>query len=348
MKLALKILAGLLGLVVLGACGFYGYIETTWDQDLSAVPKPALKASTDPEVVRRGEYIVHSVAHCSICHVPPEVTAKRQPGEHPAMAGGYEWKMGPVGTLRSRNITPDPETGIGNWTDEELARAIKLAVGRDGKQLTFMSMSCPPLADEDVVAVVSYLRSQPPVKNRIDPHEVGFLGKWMATKVGPDFRRPFLERLTYAPPSDEPSAARGEYLARGPGWCVGCHTGFNMLEMRLEGPDFAGNAMAEPDHEDETMEYVAPNLTPDPETGHITAWDEDQFVRRFQAGRVLKTSKMPWEAFREMTESDLRSIYRYLRSLPPTKNPIGPTHRKVGTQPGAAAAPAPATTGQVP
>lgn len=333
MKSVLKVLGAMLLLLVAVVGSWVAYISATWDKDYSAVEKPPLKASTDPEVIRRGEYLVHSVSHCSICHAPLEVTMKRQVGEHPAMPGGFEWKMGPLGTLYSRNITPDPETGIGKWTDEELARAIRWGVGPDGKALVFMSMSVPDFADEDLVAVISYLRSTAPVVQKNKPHAPGFILKWMATKAGPDFRKRNLKPLKYVAAAEAPSVARGDYLAHGPGWCVACHTGFDMLDMTITGPEFAGNDEPEPDHEDEQMEFVIPNLTPDPDTGHIASWSEAQFVQRFRAGRVIKSSKMPWEAYREMTDADLRSIYQYLRTVPPAKKLIGTPYRKVGTKP---------------
>ncbi len=333
MKRALKIVGGLLLLLVVGIAGFAGYISATWNKDFSATEKPAIKASTDPEVIKRGEYIAHSVAHCSICHAPEAATRKREVGEHPSMIGGYEWKMGPLGHLHSRNITPDPETGIGKWTDEELARAIKWSVGRDGKMLTFMSLAVPAMADEDVLAVVSYLRATPAVKHENQPHEVGLLLKWLASNLSPDFRKPFLEKLKYAPPAAEPTLARGEYLARGPGWCVGCHTQFDLMAMKPASADFAGSASPEPDHADQTMVFRVPNLTPDPKTGHIASWDEEHFVARFRAGRAIQSSKMPWEAYREMTDADLRSIFRYLKTVPPSEHYIGPTYRKKDEDP---------------
>lgn len=326
----LKVLAGMIALVFAGVGAFVAYVLATWDKDYSGVERPAIAASTDPAVVARGEYIAHSVSHCSICHVPFETTVKRKPGEHPPMAGGFEWKMGPMGTLHSRNITPDAETGIGSWTDGELARAIRYGVGKDGKLLPFMSMAVPDMADEDLTAVVSYLRSTAPVKQPNRPHDLGLLMKWLATKMGPDWRKQVLKPNPYVAAGDTPSVARGKYLAYGPGWCIACHTGFDLMEVKLTGPEFGGNTEAEPDMEDPTMEYVTPNLTPDAETGHIASWSEEQFVQRFRAGRVLRTSKMPWEAYREMTDADLRSVYQFLRTLPPAKNKVGPTHRKAG------------------
>ena len=328
----LKVLAALLLLVVVAIGGYAAYISATWDKDYSGVEKPKVSPG-DAALIARGEYLAHSVAHCSVCHVPEAVTMKRQPGEHPAMSGGYEWQMGPIGTLRSRNITPDPETGVGKWTDEELARAIKWGVGRDGKLLVFMTMSCPPMADEDVRAVVAYLRSTTPVKNAVAGHDVTLMGKWFATMVSPDYRKQFFEALAYAPPAEQPSLERGKYLAHGPAVCVGCHTEFDMMTFKMSGAPFAGNPQAEPDHKDEAYVYRIPNLTPDPETGHIASWDEEQFVGRFRAGRVLQTSKMPWEAYREMTDADLRSVYRYLKSLAPVKHYVGPTRRKADEDP---------------
>lgn len=333
MKLILKLFGGALVLVLAAVGGYAGYISATWDKDYSSVEKPAIKASQDPEVIKRGEYIAHSVAHCSVCHVPEETTMKRQPGERPVMSGGYVWDMGPIGKLHSRNITMDKETGIGGWTDEEIARAIRWGVDKNGKQLTFMTMSAPAMSDEDLTAVVSYLRTTPAEKKAIPGHEVGILGKWMASMVGPDFRKQFQQLVKYAPPADEPSLARGEYLAKGPAACFGCHSPFNMMTMKVEGALFSGSSQPEPDGKDPTMVYRMPNLTPDPDTGVMAKWDEEQFVSRFKAGRLKPSSKMPWEAFREMTDSDLRSVYRYLQSLPPVKNYIGPSHRKASEDP---------------
>jgi mono/diheme cytochrome c family protein len=332
-KTVLKVVGGVLLLIICGVAAFVGYVSATWDKDYSATPRPAVKASTDPEVIRRGEYLAHSVAHCSVCHVPEDVTAKREPGEHPAMVGGFVWRMGPLGTITSRNITPDKETGIGNWTDEDLARAIKFTVGRDGKLLPFMSLTVPAMADEDVEAIISYLRSTQPTVRPNTPPEPGILLKYLATKVGPSFREGFLKDLKYVAASEEPSLERGKYLAHGPGWCVGCHSPFNMLEMKPSGPQFSGSSDPEPDHKDASMVFRIPNLTTDPETGHMANWDEDHFVARFKAGRAIASSKMPWEAYREMTDSDLRSIFRYLKTVPPTKNYVGPTWRKKDEDP---------------
>jgi hypothetical protein len=80
------------------------------------------------------------------------------------------------------------------------------------------------------------------------------------------------------------------------------------------------------------MEFVPPNLTADP-SGYTGRVSEDAFVARLRTGRSITSSIMPWESFKIMTDVDLRSIYRYLRSLPPVHNALGPSHRKKGTWP---------------
>jgi hypothetical protein len=76
---------------------------------------------------------------------------------------------------------------------------------------------------------------------------------------------------------------------------------------------------------DPTRVIVTPNLTPDPETGRITSWTEEQFLARFRAGAVIKGTHMPWAAFGRMSDDDVRAIYRYLRTLPPVENETGPS-----------------------
>src|SRR4029079_685610 len=146
-----------------------------------------------------------------------------------------------------------------------------------------------------LTAVVSYLRSTAPVSQANRPHEMGIILKWFVTKFGPDFRRRFQNPLRFAAASAEPSVQRGEYLARGPAMCFGCHSPFDMMGGTFSGPEFSGSSQAEPDPENSNMVFRTPNLTPDRETGYITAWSEEQFVARFRAGRNIRSSKMPWE-----------------------------------------------------
>ncbi len=115
--------------------------------------------------------------------------------------------------------------------------------------------------------------------------------------------------------------------------CTGCHSQFSMKTFKPVGPK-AGGGTPEPSHgADSDMEFVTPNLTSDP-TGVTGKLDENAFVARILHGRVHAGSIMPWENFQDTTETDLRSVYRYLRTLPPVQNDVGPSYRKVGWKPG--------------
>jgi hypothetical protein len=122
-----------------------------------------------------------------------------------------------------------------------------------------------------------------------------------------------IERVT-----PDSSAAYGKYLAYNVANCLGCHTPFNMQKMEFEAPHFRGGSVME----ESIHIFTSPNLTPDPKTGHIVNWSEQAFVSRFQGGRVYEDSPMPWEAFSNMNERDLKAIYRFLQSLEPVENKI--------------------------
>jgi mono/diheme cytochrome c family protein len=298
------------------------------DFKMPDAPFPKIKASSDPAVIAQGAYIAHHVAHCSSCHAPPEAMERKgelklAPGKDP-VSGGYVFKAGPFGTYVASNLTPDKETGIGNYTDEELARVIRHGVKRDNVFAPFMRLAVGPMADEDLVAVISWLRTQKPVKNQVQAEEFGLIAKLLNGK----FKWNDAQAPPYVAPG-EISVKRGNYLADGPGMCMGCHTAADPMEgFAFVGEPYSGAAEPEPDPTDESKVIIAPNLTPDEKTGHIAKWDEDAFVARFKAGRVIKGSKMPWEAFKGMTENDMRSIYRYLKSLKPVENDVGKTWRE--------------------
>jgi mono/diheme cytochrome c family protein len=271
-------------------------------------PMPEIHASADPAVIVRGGYLVNGAAHCAECH-----------GE--TLSGGHEFQL-PVGTVRVPNITPDPETGIGRYSDEELARALRYGVHPSGRaMIPFMPFN--DLADDDLTAVISYLRAQPPVSHQVPAHELNAAGKvvkaWVLEPKGPEET----PKKTMKP---APTAAYGEYLANHVANCVGCHTKVNLRTGEFDGPKFGGGAVHE-STKDPKKKFVSPNLTPDSSSGWITDWSEDMFVARLKAGRVHDDSPMPWQAFKNMSDDDLRAIYRYLRTLQPMSGGPDPAKR---------------------
>lgn len=328
----LKILAVVLAVVVAFVAAAYVYISLTWLRDYSSTPLPDIHASTDPEVIARGEYIANAVTHCSACHL----LANFKPGTpinwEQGMTGGYVWDIPLFGKFVAANLTPDPDTGIGAMTDPQLARAIRHSVDRNGRILPFMRLAVGDLSDEDLTAVVSYLRSRPAVRQENPKEEWGLMAKALSGSFTPR-TGPFPAHVA---PAAEPTVERGRYLAEGAAACVLCHTERDSLTFAMTGTPFSGaTAMPSPDPTDAAYEFVFPNLTPDPETGHITSWSEDAFVQRLRGGRIYAGSEMPWENFQRMTETDIRSIYRFLRTVPPVKQVVGPTRRKVGEKPAA-------------
>lgn len=217
-------------------------------------------------------------------------------------------KAGPFGTFYPANLTPDPETGLGKLSDAQVARVIRHGVAPDGMLDPLMTFAVGPIADEDLVAVISYLRSIKSVKNAVPKDEWGFLAKALAGKFNPNMAKApaFVKEK-----EGEPSVERGEYIANGPALCAGCHSPYDVADgFKLKGEKFSGSFQADPDPFEDGMEIQEPNIT---KKGVLANFDEQQFVDRFKkGGRAFKGSKMPWENFAKMTEDDLKSIYRYL------------------------------------
>ena len=105
--------------------------------------------------------------------------------------------------------------------------------------------------------------------------------------------------------------------------CAECHTKRNLIDGSFTGQRFAGGMEFQVDG-DPNKVIVSPNLTPS-KTGRITSWSEEQFVGRFGAGVGIPHTHMPWRQFQRMSETDVRAVYRYLRTLPPSDHDPGPS-----------------------
>jgi len=281
-------------------------------------PFPNLHATNDSATIARGKYLAYGPAHCSGCHTPAENHEKINMGEELPLKGGLNFDL-PIGTLYSKNITPDDETGIGKLPDSVIARSLRYGVARDGRAL-FDFMPFHNLSDEDLVAVLSFLRSQAPVENKVKDNELNFMGKavkaFLIKPVGPDGE---VEK-TITP---DTTADYGKYLTHYVTNCRGCHTNRSLMTGEYTGPFFAGGLKLEAA---DGSYCVTPNLTPDKETGKLTGWTQQQFIDRFRLKKIITASDMPWDQFRKMSDNDLKAIYQYLVSLEPVKNATGPTY----------------------
>ncbi len=328
----LLIVAGsVVGLLACSSAGAVAFAKLQGDPVFD-LPNTGLKASSDPALIAEGEYLFHGPMHCTACHdTSKEVAFSRKPGDKVEPIGGMTWDMGPLGRPVSANLTSDVATGVGGKSDEHLARVIKHGVGEDGKLRVFMAIAVPSVTDREVVALLSYLRTLPPKVHQVEEERWGVMGELMIAlgKIAPKAMPP----AAWVAAPEEPTVERGSYLANGPAMCALCHSPYDFLDgMALKGDAFSGCFAAEPGHEDTTIELCPPNLTPHPTAGHITGWSEDVFVARMKSGAFTsKDTTMPWVNFSNMTEVDLRSIYQYLRALPPSARDPGPPVRKVGS-----------------
>jgi mono/diheme cytochrome c family protein len=278
---------------------------------------PALRASADPAVIARGRYLVHGPAHCVDCHSAPGAVA----GGERALSGGVEFRL-PIGTIRSANLTADRDTGIGAMRDEEIARSLRYGVRRDGRALApFMPFG--DLSDADLAAIISYLRTQRPVKNQVETRALNPLGHLVAAFVLKP-KGPTAPIAAQVPA--QATADYGRYLAHNVANCVGCHTQRDMRTGQFTGPTLAGGLAMK----SETLAgvaFVTPNLTPAARTGRIAGWTEEVFVARFQMGKGAEGSPMPWASFGRMSDDDLRALFRYLKSVRPVESDTGDSVR---------------------
>lgn len=275
---------------------------------------PALAAS--PAEIIRGKYIFGATGGCG-CHTEPK---------GPANAGGRKYS-GPFGTVYSNNITPDTKTGIGAWTDEQIVTAIRLGRRPSGERLLpvhpFTSFN--GMAEEDLRALVSFLRSVPPVSRPNTPKKIAvpmfesvFLPAWLMT---------FAATGTPPPAAPVSGVARGEYLVRAVGHCGECHTPRSALTMAVDNSRFlAGNPKKTGPEGQAT-----PNITPDKTTG-LGDWTEEQIVTYLGTGNrpdgdvagglMGETIQGTLAGYKDLTKADLQAIARYLKSIPAVKNRI--------------------------
>lgn len=280
-------------------------------------PYPGIQASTDSSIIARGRYLAFGPGHCADCHGDPNARELMLKGQEVPLTGGMPFKL-PIATIYVKNITPDMETGIGKLTDKEIARMLRYGVRPNGTAgLDFMPFH--NATDEDLTAIISFLRSQQPVKHKVPDHEINAMGRvvnaFLIKPVGPSGEVP------KSIPRDT-TAAYGQYLANSIANCVGCHTNRDMMTGAAIGEPFAGGLHMESAIDPEKYSIITPNLTPDP-TGKLYGWSQEQFIKRFRQGRINPHSHMPWPSFSRMSDDELKALYNYLQSLKPVKNEIG-------------------------
>lgn len=261
----------------------------------------------------RGAYLVRA-GGCVACHTDEK-------GGGPPFAGGVALKT-PFGTFYTPNITPDPETGIGGWSDAEFLAALKRGLRPDGAPYypAFPYTTYARMTDEDALAIKAYLFSLPPARKPNREHELKFPFGWRWTVSV--WRALFFDETPFQPNSARSEEwNRGAYLVEALAHCGECHTPRNVLGALKRDMWLAG-AREGPEGE------IAPNITPDPKTG-IGDWSEGDIVTLLKEGVTPDYDNVQGtmeEAVRHglshLSEADLKAIAVYLKSVPPIENAV--------------------------
>jgi mono/diheme cytochrome c family protein len=315
MKLSLVVLLVVVAILVIGITRTIG-----WRPFLGPRVRPLTSRVFErtPARLERGKYLVEDVAPCLDCHSPHDWTQHDAPIPAGMLGAGEDMSMlkGLPGRIVAPNLTPDPETGTGNWSDDALARAIREGIGHDGRTLFPMMPyeNFRRLSDEDLASIVVYLRSLPPVRNVLPKTDIIFPVKYLIRSVP--------QPITEPVPSPDLSTQvkRGEFLVTVAG-CADCHTPQDKGQP-LAGMDFGGGMI----FDGPWGRVATPNLTPDP--SGIPYYDEALFVQAIRTGYVKArplNQIMPWHFYRNMTDEDLKAIFAYLKTLAPVKHAVDNT-----------------------
>lgn len=274
-------------------------------------PAPDIQVEVTPERVKRGEYLANHVNACLSCHSP--LTEQHLPKPGMIGAGGrlFARADGLPGDIWSTNLTPDKETGLGNWTDGEVIRAVREGVSKDGHAL-FPLMPYPnyrEMSDEDVEAIVAYLRSLAPVKNAAPKTELDFPVSIIVNTIPKPLEGP----VAKAP---QAGVARGAHVLKMAS-CAECHTPMDKGEP-LPGKYLAGGQ----EFKDNGHPIKMPNITQDKESG-IGAWTDPQIEAAIRFGQrpdgKMLSPVMPWGAYNKMDKEDMKALVAYLRTVPAVK-----------------------------
>jgi mono/diheme cytochrome c family protein len=269
---------------------------------------PRLARAAEADLVARGQYIFALAGGCG-CH-----TAE----DGPVNAGGRPLKT-PYGTFYGTNITPDPTHGIGKWTNRQVIDSIRLGVRPDGSVLSPV-MPYPAfsgMTDEDVTALVAYLRSVPAVARANQPHALSLPFVGLAMRA---WRWLFFDPGSAPARAPEAGVERGRYISEHVAHCQECHTPRTRTGTLDRSLYLAGN-QAGIDGE------VTPNITPEVKTG-IGEWSEDEIVSLLQTGfrpnfdnvqglMALVIEGVREGGYKDMTQEDALAVARYLKSVPP-------------------------------
>ena len=271
------------------------------------------RAAPAETLFERGAYLVNTVAACGRCHTPRLAEGKPDPAME--LAGGFAFADPAIGHIVGPNLTPDRETGLGKWSEEQIVTALRYGTRPDGTVIgppmpvdTYRGMS-----DRDLAAIAKYLHTMKPIRHAVGRTQY---------KNPPEAHDPTITHIEGPPRQDR--LAYGRYLAEPVGHCFGCHTVPRPGGASLDRGVFYAGGRDLPDYADVTRRVVSRNITSDPEDG-IGKWSDAEVKRAIAAGirpdgtRLAHT--MPYDWYKAIAPADLDAITAYLRTLRPIKTP---------------------------
>jgi mono/diheme cytochrome c family protein len=271
--------------------------------------------SDNKELVAKGQYIFAVAGGCA-CHTEP----KKEPN-----VGARPFPI-PFGKVYSTNITPDKETGLGAWSDQQIQDAIVKGVRRDGSKLLpvmpFEKYS--GMAQEDLKALIAYLRTLKPVKKAIP--ELQTRAPFVRS-IGTRLYLTLFGRFSTLPAqAPRGGIERGRYLVEHVAICGDCHTPRNFIGAPKPSLYMAG--MTE---KDSPLGEGVPNITPDKETG-IADWKREDIVELLKSGikpdldnvqgLMYEVIQGVGHGYKDMTKEDALAIADYIKSIPAIKNKV--------------------------
>ena len=323
MKKALRILGYVAVVAVAAAAAFVVYMQYAFPKVDAA---PNLIITKTPALVERGKYLANHVSVCVDCHSTRDwskFAGPIEPGTEGKGGDKFDHSLGFPGVFFAKNITSDKETGLGNWTDGEIYRAMTKGVSKNGEPL-FPLMpynSFNQMTKQDAYAIIAYIRTLAPIKHEVPASDPDFPMNLIMRTM------PLKEDAAMDEAILDNEVSRGKYLLTIAG-CNDCHTPQDK-GAPIEGKYLAGG-----------FEFQFPNgnvvrsanITPHKQNG-IGAWSEDLFVQRFKAfdNPTVASQKvdpdgmntvMPWAMYAGMKDEDLRAIYKYLKTLEPNNNKV--------------------------
>lgn len=281
-----------------------------------------LKIDKTSERLERGKYLANSVCVCMDCHSTRDWSKFSGPLTLGTLGKGgeiFNQQFGFPGEFYSKNITP---SGIGDWTDGEVLRAISSGVNKSNKALfpVMQYVHFGKMDREDLYSIIVYLRTLKPIINNVPDSKPDFPMNFIINTIP---QKAEFSKI----PSETDVVNYGGYLFNASS-CTECHTQ-QVKGAKVEGMELAGG-----------FEFIMPsggiarsaNITPDNGTG-IGKWTEQMFVDKFKSFadstfvpyKVEKgnfNTVMPWTMYGTMKEQDLKAIYAYLRTVTPIKNSV--------------------------